>query len=475
MDKHYDSSILSSFPEADSAKADVLLREAVGKDQSKIVVLDDDPTGVQTVHDISVYTQWDETSIRQGFAEKNKLFYILTNSRGMTKKETAECHKEIAGSIARIAGETGKKFILMSRSDSTLRGHYPLETEILREELAKNGIRTDGEILCPFFQEGGRFTFNNIHYVKQENELVPAAETEFARDQTFGYRHSSIPGYIEEKTGGAYPADSVTCISLESLRNMDLEGIEDKLNRVCDFNKICVNAVSYDDVKVFAVALYRSLAKGKHYLFRTAAGFVKAVANISDKPLLTRKEMSPDLPTNGGLVIVGSHTEKTTQQLKELLKLENVFPIEFDSDKVLAGDKDFYSEVERCVRLEEENIRNGKTVVCFTKRKLLCLPGDTEEAALQRSVQISEGVQRLVGLLRVRPAFVIAKGGITSSDIGTKALKVKRAVVLGQILPSVPVWQLGEESTFPGMPYIIFPGNTGNKNSLREAVEKLSE
>lgn len=475
MEKHYDSSILSLFPAADTGIVDALLREAVEMDQSKIVVLDDDPTGVQTVHDISVYTQWDEESIRRGFAEKNKMFYILTNSRGMTKRETAECHREIAGTIARISGETGKKFMIMSRSDSTLRGHYPLETEVLREELAQNGIRTDGEILCPFFQEGGRFTFNNIHYVKQEDELVPAAETEFARDLTFGYRHSSIPEYIEEKTGGAYPADSVTCISLESLRNMDLDGIEAQLNRVCDFNKICVNAVSYEDVKVFAVALYRSVAKGKHFLFRTAAGLVKAVGYVSDRPLLTKKEMSPDLSENGGLVIVGSYTGKTTRQLEELLKSENVIPVEFDSDKVLDGGAALDSEVDRCVRIEEEKIQKGSTVVCYTKRKLLSLPEDTEEGALQRSVKISEGVQKLVGLLKVRPAFVIAKGGITSSDIGTKALRVKRADVLGQILPGVPVWKLGEESKFPGMPYIIFPGNTGDRNSLCEAVERLSE
>ena len=122
---------------------------------------------------------------------------------------------------------------------------------------------------------------------------------------------------------------------------------------------------------------------------------------------------------------------------------------------------------------EEEALRRGITVVVYTKRKLLSLDNDTKQAALERSVKISDAVQSLVGRLNVRPAFVIAKGGITSSDVGTKALKVKRANVLGQIRPGIPVWQTGAESKFPGIPYVIFPGNVGEEETLREVVEIL--
>lgn len=474
MEKHYNSSVLTSFPDIDTAQADALLSEAMEGDETKFVVLDDDPTGVQTVHDISVYTDWTENSIRQGFEEKNKLFYVLTNSRGMTVAETTAVHKELGVVIAKVARETKKNYIIMSRSDSTLRGYYPLETMILKEGMEKDGITLDGEILCPFFLEGGRYTINNIHYVQQGEELVPAAETEFAKDPTFGYHHSSIPEYIEEKTGGAFKAEDVTCISLESLRRLDVAGIEKQLNQVCGFNKVCVNAVSYEDLKVFAAAFYRSIGTGKHFMFRTAAGLVKVAGNIPDKPLLTQEEMVTEQSNNGGLVVVGSYTEKTTLQLGELLKLKDVCPVEFNSNKILEGDIAFYEEVDRCTAIEEEIIRSGKTAVCFTSRKLLTLADDTKESALRRSVKISDGVLKLVGQLKIRPAFVIAKGGITSSDIGVKALGVKRADVMGQILPGIPVWHLGNECIFSGMPYIIFPGNTGNQNSLREAVEKLT-
>ena len=470
-----DAAVLNSFPAVDESMLDDLLGKEIKANNLKIVVLDDDPTGVQTVHDVSVYTDWSVESIREGFAEDNKVFYILTNSRGMTEQETTAAHRRIAERVAAVSAETGIPYMYMSRSDSTLRGHYPLETKLLKEGIEAAGGTVDGEILCPFFKEGGRFTIGDIHYVLQGELLVPAADTEFARDKTFGYTRSSIPEYIEEKTGGEYSAGSVTCISLDSLRNIEIDKIEKQLLAVKDFGKVCLNAVDYCDLKVFSIALYRAIAQGRNFIFRTAAGEVKVLGGISDQPLLTRKDMVVNETDFGGVVVVGSHTQKTTAQLKELLTLDCVVPVEFDSNKVLEGDDAFYAEVDRCVAEEEKIIRTGKTAVCYTSRTLLTLENDTKESALLRSVKISDGVQSLVGRLHLTPAFVIAKGGITSSDVGTKALAVRRANVMGQIRPGIPVWQTGEESRFPKTPYVIFPGNTGNETTLREAVEILME
>ena len=113
--------------------------------------------------------------------------------------------------------------------------------------------------------------------------------------------------------------------------------------------------------------------------------------------------------------------------------------------------------------------------MCYTNRKLLTVENDTPESALMRSVKISDGVQSLVGRLKVTPAFIIAKGGITSSTVGTEALGVKKANVLGQICPGIPVWQTDANSRFPGIPYVIFPGNVGGEETLRQAVEILVE
>ena len=473
MEKTISADILDTYPSYDEELVEKLLQKELSKSKKKIVVLDDDPTGVQTVHDVSVYTDWSEESVLQGFQEENRLFYILTNSRGFTAEQTEKAHREIAAAVIKASEKTGKEFVVMSRSDSTLRGHYPLETRVLKEEMEKNGnTRIDGEIICLFFKEGGRFTINNVHYVKYGSELVPAAQTEFAKDKTFGYTHSDIREYVEEKTGGEYTAEDVICISLEDIREMNIDKIVDQLCAVENFGKIVVNAIDYSDVKVAAAAVYKAMAKGKNFMFRTAAALVKEMGGISSKPLLTRQQMIVSETRNGGVIIVGSHTEKTTKQLEELKKADGIVSIEFDSDLVVDDEK-FKAETERVTRKIEDIISSGKTAVAYTRRKLLTMENDTREDALLRSVKISNAVQSLVGNLNVVPGFIIAKGGITSSDIGTKALRVKRANVMGQIRPGIPVWQTGEESKFPYTPYVIFPGNVGDVETLREAAEIL--
>ena len=465
--------VLESFKPIDVAAVDALLAEEISLNNKKIVVLDDDPTGVQTVHDITVYTNWDKDSIRQGFDEENAVFYVLTNSRGFTAEETTKAHKEIAAVVDEVAKETGKEYIFISRSDSTLRGHYPLETKLLGEAYEKNtGKKIDGEVLCPFFKEGGRFTIDNVHYVKYGDELVPANETEFAKDRTFGYTAGPMPGYIEAKTGGEFKADSVTCISLEDIHNMDYDKIQAQLMAVKDFNKIIVNAVDYADVKVFCVALYRAMRAGKVFMFRTAAAIVKVMGGVTDQPLLTRKEMVTAETSNGGIIVVGSHTDKTTKQLECLKTLDYVEFIELNANLV-KDEKAFAEEVDRCLSLENKCIAEGRTVCCYTTRALITADTGNKEDELRLSVRISDAVQSLVGRLSVTPSFVIAKGGITSSDVGTKALQVTRANVLGQIRPGIPVWQTGDNSRFPGIPYVIFPGNVGDVETLKESVEIL--
>lgn len=473
MNERINTAVLSSYPDYDRNTVDFLLTAEAERNSRKIIVLDDDPTGVQTVHDVSVYTDWSLESIRSGFAENKNLFFILTNSRGFTEEQTTKAHREIGERVDQVSKETGTEYLIVSRGDSTLRGHYPLETRLLKEaQEAANPWKIDGEILCPFFAEGGRYTIDNVHYVKYGGELVPAGETEFAKDKTFGYTSSNLCDYIGEKTRGEYPADSVTCISLKDLRAMKLDQITRQLMSVRDFGKIVVNAVDEYDVKVFCIALYRAMEQGKHFTFRTAAAFVKALGNISSKPLLTRAEMVTVQTKNGGIVVVGSHTEKTTMQLEELKKLDGLIFLEMNSDLVLE-EGGLEAEARRITAESSDAIEKGRTVVVYTKRRLLTVEHDTREAALIRSVKISDAVQSLVGRLSVTPSFVIAKGGITSSDVGTKALLVKRANVLGQIRPGIPVWQTGPESRFPGTPYIIFPGNVGEVTTLREAVEIL--
>ena len=466
--------VLASLPAVpDEAQVDALLERELLDFNKKIIVLDDDPTGVQTVHGVSVYTDWTPDSIDAGFAEKQPMFFILTNSRGFTAAETKHAHEEIARVIQQTAAKHNKDFIIISRGDSTLRGHYPLETEVLKNTVEAESDRSfDGEVIMPFFQEGGRLTIDNIHYVQDGEQLVPAGKTEFAKDRTFGYTASHLGEWAEEKSNGAFKAENAVYLSLEDIRALRIDHLAEQLMSVTDFNKVIVNAVKYVDAKIVVIALIRAMKSGKQFMFRSAAALTKIIGGISDKALLTKEELVTEPSENGGLIMIGSHVKKTTEQFEVLKTADFIEFIEFDVHLVLHPEQ-FEAEIKRVIDTSERLIRQGQTVAVYTKRERLDLGDNRQEEELKLSVKISDAVTSIVKNLQVRPSFIIAKGGITSSDIGTNGLSVQRATVAGQIQPGIPVWLTGSESKFPGMAYVIFPGNVGSKTSLKEVAEIL--
>ena len=452
------------------------LYEAACEDFSRqVIVLDDDPTGVQTVHGISVVTDWREETLKEALQAGDRMFFVLTNSRSFSAQQTAQAHEEIARNAWAAARETGANLLMISRGDSTLRGHYPLETAVLRRTLEEQGHPAfSGELLCPFFREGGRFTLNGVHYVQEGDRLTPAARTEFAKDPTFGYRHSDLAGYIEEKSAGGVPAGQVIHVSLADLRSLAWDGIAEKLRRAEGFRYIVADALEEADVQAMAVILMRLMAEGRHYMIRSAAAVPKVFGHVQDRPLLSRAEMVAPGSSVGGLVIVGSHVRKTTDQLNCLRASDVPLAwIEFDASG-WARPGALAEEARRVVRCAEEAMKQGRTAVVYTSRTVIAPEGASPEQLLGISVSISDALTSVVGSLSFRPRFLIAKGGITSSDVGTKALRVRKALVLGQAQPGIPVWKTGPESLFPGLSYVIFPGNVGRPDTLRTIVEALS-
>ncbi|MDZ5784299.1 four-carbon acid sugar kinase family protein [Marinococcus luteus] len=469
------NSYINSLPRYDEKKVDAFFTEAAKHMPHKIISLDDDPTGVQTVHGVPVYTDWEESTIREAFEDERQLIFILTNSRSFSEAETTKVHTDIAERIARVSEEKNQPFLLISRGDSTLRGHYPLETEVLKDTLeSRTGQAVEGEILIPFFEQGNRRTAFDVHYIQQGETFVPVAETEFARDRMFGFASSHLGEYVEEKTGGRFKREDVISISLDELRALDFEAIGSKLGQAASFQKVIVNAVSETDVKVFCIALFRAVNNSKNFLFRTAATFTKEIGGITRKPYLDAGSLFKHQSDHGGLIIIGSHVQKSTEQLEVLKQLTDIQFVEFYCSAVM-GEEAFQKETHRVQQIVDSFIEQGTTVCVYTSRERIDLGENRKEEELALSVKISNAVTSFVKNAACQPAFVVAKGGITSSDVGTKGLFVKKAEVLGQIAPGVPVWQTDEKSRFPGIPYVIFPGNVGERETLQRVVQTLQK
>jgi uncharacterized protein YgbK (DUF1537 family) len=443
-----------------------LIREQVRASQRKIVVLDDDPTGTQTVHNIPVLTEWSVEALQTELQNDFPAFYILTNSRSFTLPVARSLNTEIGRNLVEAGKRANRAFVVVSRSDSTLRGHFPGEVEALAFGLGEN---FHGWIVIPFFLEGGRYTAGDTHYVDEGGWLVPSAETEFARDSVFGYRSSNLRDWVEEKTGGRVSSKDVLSISIEDVRMGGPAEITERLMNL-EGLKICVvNAAGYRDVEVFVKGLLDAEAQGRRFLYRSAASFVRVRAGISPRRLLSSLDL--DMPgQGGGLTLVGSYVPKTTRQLQNLLALPQIAGIEMDAEELLNGDRS-RAEIDRVSRTAETLLQSERDVVIYTSRRLIT--AGHAEGDLSIGSRVSEALITTLQQIIAKPRYLIAKGGITASDVATKGLNVRRALVLGQILPGVPVWRLGPESRHAGIPYIVFPGNVGGDDALAETVQAL--
>ncbi len=437
-----------------------------------IVALDDDPTGTQTVHDIWVLTRWEVSDLTAALSDGETALYILTNSRSMPLPDAQQMNREIAANLVQASRNAQRQITVVSRSDSTLRGHFPGEVDALEQALAQaQNAGFDGVCIIPFFPEGGRFTIDNIHWVQEGERLIPAAQTPYARDAVFGYQHSRLPEWVEEKTGGRVKAGEVHTITLDTLRQGGPDRVADQLRAASGSAIVVVNAAHDRDLEVFVAGLLKVEAEGKRFLFRTAASFVKVASGLADRPLLSARELVGERPHGGGLIVFGSHVPKSTAQLAALRALESVVAIELEVAAVLDGSQR-QDALARATAAANQALGSGKNALLFTSRMLVS--GNSQAESLSIGKTVSQALMEVVHGIDREPRFVIGKGGITSSDLATEGMGVRAARVLGQVLPGVPVWQLGPGSRWRGVTYIVFPGNVGDDGAVARVVSLLT-
>lgn len=456
-------SLLSQLPPERSDDLLPAIRELRDRIGRKIIVLDDDPTGTQTVHDIPVVTKWSTAHMCRELLDAAPASYVLTNSRSLAEPAAVALNREVATNLRTASAQTGRDFVVISRSDSTLRGHYPAETDVLEQTL---GLPFDACVLCPFFLEGGRLTVNDVHYVAEGDQLVPAAHTPFASDAAFGYQSSNLREWVVEKSKGRIAIERIVSLSIEALRSPELASLPEWLRSLPTGTVCIVNAASNSDMQAATWALMSAEASGKRFLYRTAASFVAVRSGIEPRALLTAEELkSPQ--GRGVLFVVGSYVPKTTAQLNNLLPQLGDHSYELKVS-LLLDERERDNHIQDVAERVSKDLAADRAVAVFTSRELVSGKG---QASLDIGRQISRALVAVVSQLRQRPRLMVAKGGITSSDIATDACKVERAKVMGQILPGVPVWRCGPDSRFPGLPLVIFPGNVGSDDALVDVLE----
>jgi uncharacterized protein YgbK (DUF1537 family) len=385
----------------------------------------------------------------------------------MSREEARRTAEEAAESVLSEARQAGFRVLFVCRSDSTLRGHFPTEIDAVARVLRRfSPGASPARIFAPQFFEAGRLTTGDTQYMYDGPRLIPTSESEFARDSRFAYSTSRLPDYIEEKSAGKIRSEAVASISAEFLEAAAEEEIEQALPSGDGTSYTVVNAERYGQLDRFAAALRRAAAAGREFLIQSSSSLPRSLSGIGRQPPL---DAGISRHSGPGLVIAGSHVQKTTRQLHELLKEPAVEGLEIDVSRLLEDPE----REDRHIRSRiETTAGRGASPALFTSREELRFADEQE--SIRAGTRIAHFLSRTVRTLPFSPSFLIAKGGITSYEILVRGLEISRARVLGQILPGVPVIAAPETSLFPGMPYVIFPGNVGKDEALREAFRRLS-
>ncbi|MDJ0510054.1 MAG: four-carbon acid sugar kinase family protein [Crocosphaera sp.] len=435
--------------------------------QPKIIVLDDDPTGSQTVHSCLLLMQWDVETLRLGLRDETPIVFILTNTRALTPEKAADITKEVCHNLKiAIEAESIQDFLIVSRSDSTLRGHYPIETDVIAQALG--GF--DAHFLIPAFFEGGRQTLDSIHYLNIDGKLTPVNETEFAKDSVFGYQYGYLPDYVEEKTKGSIKAGEVERFLLADIRQGSLERLMQLEGNKC----AVVDGERQEDLDKFAEDLLSAAASGKRFLFRSAASILTSLAQLGKQPIAA-EEMAKYKPTDKpGVVLVGSHVKKTTQQLQDLLTQSDIVGIEVDV-KQLRDNPDKKDELLNNILEKVKTVHeNNQTPVVYTSREELTF--ETVQKRLDFGVSVSSLLMEVVQGLPSDISFLISKGGITSNDVLSTGLKLQAVRLLGQILAGCSMVRTEKDHPlFPNLPVVLFPGNVGNVQGLSTVYSRLKK
>jgi len=431
----------------------------------KIIVLDDDPTGSQTVHSCLLLLRWDRETLSLGLRDQAEIFFVLTNTRALNPSEAAEVVKEVCYNLKlALAQEKIQDFLLVSRSDSTLRGHYPLETTVISAELG--GF--DAHFLLPAFFEGGRITRDSIHYLIIEGVPTPVEKTEFAKDSVFAYSHSYLPDYVEEKTKGSIKAEQVERLLLKDIR----KGCFERLMELSDNTCVVVDGETQADFDLLAKDLLKAASSGKRFLLRSAASILTSLAKLGPQPVPADQMSQYKRTSKPGVILVGSHVKKTTQQLEELLLEPDLAAIEIEVSLLRDDPNSRDSLLANTLQTIQDYHSQGLTPVIYTSRSELTFVNI--EARLAFGVTVSNFLMDIVKGLPNEISFLISKGGITSNDVLSVGLSLRTVRLLGQILPGCSLVRTEpDHPLFPNLPVVLFPGNVGDKDGLVTVYRRL--
>jgi DNA-binding FadR family transcriptional regulator/uncharacterized protein YgbK (DUF1537 family) len=437
-------------------------QQRLADDPRRVVILDDDPTGTQTVADVEVILQPSAEAYRRFFAGGERAVYILTNTRALPREQAVALVRRIRAEVTAAAREYQARVALLLRGDSTLRGHIFAEMEVLAEP-ASDWVG----LLVPAFPEAGRITVDGVHYLVINGERVPVARTEFARDAHFGYGSERLSDWVAEVGGGR----RAVLLPLAQLRSAGPSLVTRALLTAPAGAIVIPDAETRADLELVAWGLLdaeQALGTaasdaadrpGRRIVVRSASSFAAVRSGLRGRTIRSLPQNEYRL-----LVVCGSHTQASSAQLARLIE-RSLSPVVIPTDWLLR--EGLQAVVPRLAQQLVLDLDEHRFAILATERVRR-----PEHASFETGAQVMEALSSVVARVSEHLDAVVAKGGITSAEVAIKGLGARRARVLGQLLEGIALWEL----VLPDgrlLPYAVVPGNVGDERMLVEIALKF--
>ncbi len=422
-----------------------LLSERIDVDPRRVVVIDDDPTGTQTVSGVDVILEPGRAAYERFFAGSARSIYVLSNSRALDRPHAIRLVRTIARELREAAAAAGRSVAIVLRGDSTLRGHVFAEVDAV-------GAAPCVTLLAPALPEAGRTTVDGIQWLALPGERrIPVADTEFANDPTFGYRSLTIAAWVAEVGCGR----STVVVPLEAIRSVGPAAIRDALLSAPDGTVVVPEAESRQDLVIAAIGLLEAEALGRAVVVRSAGTFAAIRAGLDPHPI----DGVAVAPPGRVLTVCGSHTAATTSQLLRLAEASGAAPREVAADAAAGRREDRVAAVaDLTAVVRSDLLRDGSAIIATPRANV------SGDAFTSVGAPLMQMLVEVVTAVRSDLDGVISKGGITSAEVARRGLGASRARVCGQLAPGVALWDV--PSVGRHVPCAIVPGNVGGPETL---------
>jgi uncharacterized protein YgbK (DUF1537 family) len=314
-------------------------------------------------------------------------------------------------------------------------------------------------VFCPAFPAGGRKTVDGVHLVNVSGQWLNAADTEFAADPVFGYRARSQVDYVAEKGRGR--------IGL----SVGPEDFGRALRDAAPGTVLLPDVETDDEIRALAAQIERAVEDGVEVIVRSAAPLAAYLAHAKSTDHLDADRVrasSTEAREGGILVVVGSHTGATSEQLAALTA-EGVPLHELPTDDAL---RDPEEAGRRLAAAAEADLRAGAVIISSERHRR------AEHATLDHAEAVMTALTTATAALAPRVRATVAKGGITSAEVARAGLGRRRAWVAGQLVPGVSLWVFSDDPARvdrPGLLYAVVPGNIGTATTLRQVFGIVRE